>query len=173
LIDQAVQEATKRVAAERGGASPKFDVYTTGHSLGGGLAQLMAYAEERVKGAVVFDPSPVTGYFTTVAKSRVNCNARILRVYERGEVLQYLRAMTRRFYTPTTNVAEVDFNVIHTTGAGGVLNHSIVNFTDKLDKAVLSLGEESLPAGRTHRRQLMERFLPTKPDLACMDRKLQ
>lgn len=172
LVAKAKGDAASHIAAAGLPAVEEFVLYATGHSLGGGLAQLFAYSDEAVKGAIVFDPSPVTGYFTTVDRRRANCNARILRVYERGEVLQYIRAMARRFYPPTTNVAEVDFNVIRTNRFGWFLNHSIADFTDKLSQAVVALDGHSGAGGRVLRRRLMETYLPKTPDIKCMDRKI-
>lgn len=165
-------EKANRMAALKAPQVRHFNVYSTGHSLGGGLAQLFAYSSTKVSAAIVFDPSPVTGYFNVVKDGDVNCHAKVLRVYERGEVLQYLRAMMRRLYTPTENVAEVDFNVLHTgfDPLSPLTNHSIKTFTDKLDRAVAALkadtGAESLD--RVERRNALEDRLPRNPDPACI-----
>jgi hypothetical protein len=127
LIDRAEAEARKRFPAAKG-----FDVYTAGHSLGGGLAQLLAYSDIRVKGAVVFDPSPVTGYSTVVSDKQVNCSARVMRIYERGEGLSYLRSFLRRFYSISDNINEVSFDFIH-TGGNPFANHSMVKFREGLE----------------------------------------
>ncbi|SAK66546.1 hypothetical protein AWB78_02419 [Caballeronia calidae] len=80
-------------------------VYSTGHSLGGGLAQQFAYAlpdkllEEgkklpRVIQVYAFDPSPVTGFYTLARALRTQ-NATGLktdRVFERGEILAFFRS---------------------------------------------------------------------------------
>lgn len=165
LIGRALSEAHAKAPGVR-----EFDVYATGHSLGGGLAQLFAFSDRRVKAAVVFDPSPVTGYFTVVADARVNCNARVLRVYERGEILQYVRAMARRLYSPTENIAEVDFNVLHARGFAPVGNHSIVQFTNKLTQAVLALeAKTGAPVlGRVASRESLVERLPTSADAHCI-----
>ena len=39
------------------------EIVTTGHSLGGGLAQQAGYMSVRVQRVYAFDPSPVTGYY--------------------------------------------------------------------------------------------------------------
>ena len=59
-----------------------------GHSLGGGLAQ---YAQRffKTSRAVVFDPSPNRGRIYSIFRKLYPINS--LRIYERGEVLDYLR----------------------------------------------------------------------------------
>ena len=70
------------------------ELYSTGHSLGGGLAQEFAYAlprndnVPRVTKVFAFDPSPVTGFYS-VGKDLRDYNKtdlRIDRIYERKEV---------------------------------------------------------------------------------------
>ena len=39
------------------------EVVAVGHSLGGGLAQLAAYSDHRIRRVYAFDPSMVTGYY--------------------------------------------------------------------------------------------------------------
>lgn len=80
-------------------------IVATGHSLGGGLAQQFAYAfvqpatppaGPKVSEVFAFDPSPVTGWFSTANPPR-DYNAkglRINRVFEHGEILAYLRTFT-------------------------------------------------------------------------------
>jgi hypothetical protein len=78
-------------------------LFSTGHSLGGGLAQQFAYAlpvdpagiVPRVSEVYAFDPSPVTGYFS-VAPNLRESNSRDLsidRIYERGEILALVRSL--------------------------------------------------------------------------------
>ena len=77
-------------------------LYATGHSLGGGLAQEFAYSlppdatVPRVAKVYAFDPSPVTGFYSAEARTRdINKEAlQIDRIYERGEVLAYIRSIT-------------------------------------------------------------------------------
>ena len=134
----------------------EYDVYSTGHSLGGGLAQLLAYSDFRVKGAVVFDPSPVTGYATLVTDRQVNCSARIVRIYERGEALQYVRSFLRLFYTLSPNINEFSFNLIHSKG-NPVANHSMSAFRSGLEARAKVAKTQALPVGD----------LPGDPDCEC------
>lgn len=83
-------------------------IYSTGHSLGGGLAQQFAYAlpqdekVPRVRKVYAFDPSPVTGYYSVDEYDR-ETNSQSLaidRIYERGEILALVRSLTSFFVTP-------------------------------------------------------------------------
>lgn len=132
-----VAEATKSVIADSkaeiarrlGRAVTDWHIVATGHSLGGGLAQLFAYKSDEVRGAVVFDPSPVTGFHSCVSDDEVNCNVPIWRVYERKEVLAYLRAFTRLFYPLSENITELEFDLL---GGNVVANHSMPRFYSQL-----------------------------------------
>ena len=151
MVDLALAKAKQTFPLASG-----FDIYSTGHSLGGGLAQLLAYSDVRVTGAVVFDPSPVTGYQTLVSDTQVNCNARVLRIYERGEALQYLRSVVRRFYSLSENIHEVSFDLLHSRG-NPVANHSMTGFRGGIE-------------ARANIRQttpVQIKVLPGKPDCKC------
>jgi hypothetical protein len=79
-------------------------VTATGHSLGGGLAQLAGYADRRIDYVYAFDPSPVTGYFS-VPWEQKKPSVRILgtdRIYQAGEILSLPRYLTSGFFpTPS------------------------------------------------------------------------
>ena len=69
------------------------EITAVGHSLGGGLAQLAAYSDSRIRRVYAFDPSMVTGFYSVDPPNR-DRNVRglaIERVYEFGEVLAYGR----------------------------------------------------------------------------------
>jgi hypothetical protein len=83
--------------------------YATGHSLGGGLAQQLAYAQRSVPGlpritmVYAFDPTPVTGFYS-VDKNLREQNKKgltIERIYERGEILALLRSLMTFVYKPS------------------------------------------------------------------------
>ena len=85
----------------------EYNIITTGHSLGGGLAQHACYVSEKVKTAYVFNSSPVTG-FTDIPKKRrakTTEGVRIHRLYERGEILENFRFFMKIVYLfkPTAN----------------------------------------------------------------------
>lgn len=93
---------------------------TTGHSLGGGLAQHALYSyPTRVSQAFVFDPSSVTGFVEQSRSGQVaacNCSAadldgeaRIYRVYDAYEVLSSLRIFHKTFLPPERHIQEVRF----------------------------------------------------------------
>jgi pimeloyl-ACP methyl ester carboxylesterase len=69
------------------------ELIAVGHSLGGGLAQLAAYSDRRIRRVYAFDPSMVTGFYSVDPPNR-DRNVQglgIERVYEFGEVLAYGR----------------------------------------------------------------------------------
>jgi hypothetical protein len=77
--------------------NPKVQIYTTGHSLGGGLAQQAIYASKDIKRAYTFDPSPVTNWSQLrLGNELQQRDPEIYRIYHRREVLGYVRAITSR-----------------------------------------------------------------------------
>ena len=68
-------------------------ITAVGHSLGGGLAQLAAYSDPRIRRVYAFDPSMVTGFYSVDPphRDRNVQGLKIERVYEFGEVLAYGR----------------------------------------------------------------------------------
>ncbi|ERF83986.1 DUF2974 domain-containing protein [Bradyrhizobium viridifuturi] len=84
-------------------AAVKPQIVSTGHSLGGGLAQLAALATKlkgpRISKVFAFDPSPVTGAHL-VDQSLRESNAdglTIDRIYQEGEVLSYVRSAAQQY----------------------------------------------------------------------------
>jgi hypothetical protein len=120
-------------------------LFSTGHSLGGGLAQQFAYAlplddgVPRVKEVVAFDPSPVTGFYS-VQRSLRNQNKRDLsidRVYERGEILALLRSLINLVYQPPPRhpaISGVRYSLFY--GWNPIADHSMVQLAEKIDRAV-------------------------------------
>ena len=98
-------------------------VMTTGHSLGGGLAQHFAYAlaldprVPRVSRVFAFDPSPVTGWSSVSAEVREK-NAQGLktdRIFEHGEILAYIRLLLSYVNPPPAvnpAVTEIRYNFV-------------------------------------------------------------
>lgn len=74
-------------------------VISTGHSLGGGLAQRFAYSLQAksgiptVKVVYAFDPSPVSGKRSSPDFARQADGMTIYRIYNRGEILASLRSL--------------------------------------------------------------------------------
>jgi hypothetical protein len=82
-------------------------IVATGHSLGAGLAQYFAYSFRRPAGdapgplvndVYAFNPSPITGWLAAGSKERTESvkGLQIHRIFEHGEVLEYLRLLTSR-----------------------------------------------------------------------------
>lgn len=107
-------------------ANGKMQIVSVGHSLGGGLAQLAALANnprrKRIAKVFAFDPSPVTGA-SYVEKSVYDTNVaglEIDRIYQIGEVLQPLRGFVQE--KPKVSapcVREVRFDFIPQSGLTG------------------------------------------------------
>lgn len=107
-------------------------IVVTGHSLGGGLAQRALYdSPSHIEQAVVFDPSAVTGYVESKHGKEVLCacnselgtEAKIIRVYESGEILTRLRIWHKIFLPSETQVQEV--RLAFYGGTNSVKAHSI------------------------------------------------
>lgn len=111
-----------------------LELYTAGHSLGGGLAQFAAYGTCSVHGEAqgvarvhAFDPSPVTGFYSWPDWVTRNCakNLAIYRIYDRGEVLGGLRRVLAAFYPVAQKdpkIVEVAYDLL--TGSA-VQQHSM------------------------------------------------
>jgi hypothetical protein len=91
---------------KRGGS--KTRIVSTGHSLGGGLAQFVALATRsggpQIAKVFAFDPSPVTGANLVDQQLREG-NAKGLtidRIYESGEVLSYARGIVQQYPSATS-----------------------------------------------------------------------
>jgi len=84
-------------------------IFSTGHSLGGGLAQQFAYSlptsseVPRVAQVFAFDPSPVTGFYSVdkALRNKNRSKLRINRNYERGEILAIARSFMSFLVKPS------------------------------------------------------------------------
>ena len=119
-IAEVVDRARERNASAR--------VVTAGHSLGGGLAQHAAYACPDIGQVFAFDSSPVTGFRSIPEPARTTNRQDIVidRVYERGEILSYLRQFVRKLVPLSLKdpaITEIRFNV---TKGDLVKQHSMV-----------------------------------------------
>lgn len=88
-------------AATPGPTTPgQVPIVLTGHSLGGGLAQHLAYSSHacHVRSTIIFDPSPATGWFYLHWRDKVITGDPIIdRVYIDGEALSFIRKVTTQF----------------------------------------------------------------------------
>ncbi|HRK24630.1 MAG TPA: lipase [Beijerinckiaceae bacterium] len=126
-----------------------------GHSLGGGLAQQMAYASAEIQRVYAYDPSMVTGYYDVDSAARQKLNhLEIDRAYEHGEVLAYFRYLMRQFYPPSAcnpQIRNVRFDFLN----GSIVDqHSIGDLAGHLVEAAGSKdqwerrrGKYRLPVG--------------------------
>ena len=119
------------------------ELFSTGHSLGGGLAHQFAYAlppdpsVPRVKKVYAFDPSPVTGYYSVPVDLRTQ-NSKCLiidRIYERGEILAFFRALVNLVYPPTKKnpaIRQVRYNLFYSLNP--FAGHSMADLAFNLNK---------------------------------------
>jgi hypothetical protein len=108
-------------------------IVSTGHSLGGGLAQFAALANKptgpRITKVFAFDPSPVTGAHL-LKKPLLKANAEGLaidRIYQDGEVLSYARNLIQE-YPPATSVCRPFVRTVKVdavSGRGAVVLHGM------------------------------------------------
>jgi hypothetical protein len=121
----------------------KIELFSTGHSLGGGLSQQFAYSlpadcVKRVKQVYAFDPSPVTGFYSVARKLRDENKKGLLidRIYERGEILALLRSLTSLFHKPSkinAAIRGVRYKLFRAWNP--IAAHSIIELAMKLDGA--------------------------------------
>jgi hypothetical protein len=110
----------------------RIAIITTGHSLGGGLAQHAAYSSPHINIVYAFAPSFVTGYrsIEKTRRDRNKINLFVARIFEHGEVLAYLRFFMRKLIALSVKnpeIVEVRFNCSNSTA---VSEHSM----DKMSK---------------------------------------
>jgi hypothetical protein len=119
-------------------------IVTTGHSLGGGLAQQAAFAEPRIDYVYAFDPSPVVGLFDVSARKRMRATEKlgIDRVYESGEALARLRGLTSGIYATSQCRPRIRTVRFSTLSAGSrIERHSILNLT----RGIVALAKDVRP----------------------------
>jgi hypothetical protein len=135
-----VEEYLKREQNPKWAFLRNATLYSTGHSLGGGLAHQFAYSlpranMPRVHKVFAFDPSPVTGYYSVDESLRTDNSEQLFidRIYERGEILAYFRSMTNFVYPPSAKqpeIRQVRYNLFYTHNP--FAGHSMAEFALKL-----------------------------------------
>lgn len=133
-------------------------ITAVGHSLGGGLAQQAAYRGGLPNGAaspkgrfdkvVVFDPSPVTGYYDINRHDRkINSEGlRIVWVYEDGESLAYVRFLLRQVFPLSAcnpQIISIRFNVLE---GRGTQQHQLAPLTSAMLRWSLEQKRSAVPA---------------------------
>lgn len=127
-VGKEILDDLKNKIANAGEKYKSVKLVATGHSLGGGLAQHLAYSlpldkmpdgtvMPRVSEVHAFDPSPVTGWFSVDRDIRTENvkGLRIDRVFEHGEILAFLRLIMRYINPPTKNdpsIREIRYNFV-------------------------------------------------------------
>jgi hypothetical protein len=137
-------EAELQARMNRGELPASVKITSVGHSLGGGLAQQLAYAFPqstshpiRVSKVIAFNSSPVTGWWSTDNPPRDD-NTRGLeidRIFEHGEILAYVRLPITFIFPPNhreSAVRDLRFN-LHDK-PGGIANHASHEFACRLAK---------------------------------------
>ncbi len=105
-------------------------IVSAGHSLGGGLAQFANYMSEDIKCTFAINASPVTGWSDIPKKVREENvrGSKIYRLFEKGEVLEFIRPIAEFWYfinpSPNENPRYVEHRV-NLGGGGAVIEHSI------------------------------------------------
>lgn len=75
-----------------------IEIYATGHSLGGGLAQQAGYLSSDIKEVFTFNTSPVTNWTSLALDGRIQNRYPIIhRVYNGGEALGGIRSVSTLF----------------------------------------------------------------------------
>jgi Lipase (class 3) len=139
-----VKELTRRLADPTQTHLREATLYSTGHSLGGGLAQQFAYSlpqdpeVPRVTKVFAFDPSPVTGFFSVnqLLRDLNRIGLRIDRIYERGEILAFVRLLTSVFIPPSASdpsIRQVRYSLFYPSAP--IRGHSILELATKLETA--------------------------------------
>jgi hypothetical protein len=149
--DQAIEVVPRLVDSIQAKYGAGTVIVATGHSLGGGLAQLAGYISGDVKHVVGFDPSPVTAYFSVDAALRVKNkrNRIIYRIYQQGEILEYARWVMKRLWplkSQHPRIVEVRFNLL--PQGDPIARHSMKELACQLYRTSLAAGAPPAAAAR-------------------------
>jgi hypothetical protein len=147
--DQVQAEVPKIIARLQASGCRPSTIVTTGHSLGGGLAQHVSYAGG-VDYVYAFDPSPVTALFGVPFPKRMRSVERlgIDRVYERGEVLSLPRYLASGLYATQQCQPRVRIVRFATIDAAGLTErHRITKLTEGIEKQAAGTRPATLPTG--------------------------
>jgi hypothetical protein len=147
-----VEEFARRFKDREDERGQPTTLLSTGHSLGGGLAQQFAYClprdarVPRVSKVYAFDPSPVTGFFSVERLLREfnSLALKIDRIYERGEILAIVRSITSFFWRPRSErpvIRGIRYNLFFAWNA--ILGHSIIKMAVRLDAVANSEPREA------------------------------
>lgn len=125
-------------------------ITATGHSLGGGLAQLAGFADRRIDYVYAIDPSPVTGYFSVPWEQKEPSVQRLGadRIYQAGEILSLPRYLTSGFFpTPSCRPRVRIVRFAGTPGLSLVERHRITLLTESIVDLAKKASAGPLPRG--------------------------
>lgn len=117
-------------------------IVAVGHSLGGGLAQLAALVNRRIRQVYAFDSSPVTAerdLDAKVVKDSIK-GLRIDHVYNRGEILSYVRNIAGRRWKPTGCNPQV--RTVRLNAGGAWYNPFQLHYMSHISNSLLRWTEE-------------------------------
>ncbi len=150
LVAQEVGEELAKALVKRQLDDKRIQLVATGHSLGGGLAQHLAYSLPandkqgnvipRVSHVYAFNPSPVTGWTSVKDTGQRDLNVEDLtieRIFEHGEVLAYARLGMSYLNPPSVTkpaIRELRFNFLK---SGPITSHGMRGIACMLAKSVL------------------------------------
>ncbi len=137
------------VARARQRHGETLSVVTTGHSLGGGLAQQAAYAHPEIKCVYAFDPSPVTGFYSVPAPDRNRNRVGIIvhRIYEHGEIVAYARYILKKIMPLSLRDARIIEVRLDLRRGGAVAQHTMATLALDLTAAAKVMIPEAGEAG--------------------------
>ncbi|MYM92543.1 lipase family protein [Duganella vulcania] len=121
-------------AASNGAENAQAPIDLVGHSLGGGLAQHLAYYSKAcdVRKTVTFDTSPANGWFFLKQRGEIKTRDPIIeRVYTDGEILAYIRKVSTKFNMVRNN--RLDYRIDFAGVKGLPIHlHSMTLLSDKI-----------------------------------------
>lgn len=115
-----------------------IEIFLTGHSLGGGIAQYIAYLSPNVSATFTFNTSPVTHWFQLQEEEKKR-DPIIYRIYMGKEILSYVREVTSRFNIRRYNRSDYEFFFVDTGIVGA---HDISHLTCQFAARVPRCGAE-------------------------------
>jgi pimeloyl-ACP methyl ester carboxylesterase len=138
-----------------------------GHSLGGGLAEQVAYAHPRIRYVYGFDPSPITGFFDVSAllRPRHNTGHGIDRAYESGEILSLPRYIIEDIHPPSACDPRIRIVRFNMRSGSPLAQHSMEDLTENMRVAATTSGPP-LPSVDGHRAAAQcgqDRIIPRPP----------
>jgi len=107
-------------------SSKHVDIYLTGHSLGGGIAQYIAYSfDSSIKKTFTFDTSPVT-HGTHLSDEEQKLDPEIDRIYMDHEFLSFIRNVTTRLTKRRFHRTDYEFYFVD---QGAIKSHNMSHLT--------------------------------------------